>query len=72
MLKASRRLRVFANAEFAGLDLSLENLVEPNISASNSHQDAELRQAQNRMQVNAGLILVALLCFVMRANRSCI
>lgn len=69
-LKASSQVRVVANTQFAAFDASLQNLVEPNLSASNSHQVAELRQAENRMQVNMGLILVALFCFVMRANRS--
>ena len=69
-LKASSQVRLVANTQFAALDISLQNLAEPNLSAANSHQVAELRQAQDRMQVNAGLIFVALLCFVMRANRS--
>lgn len=76
-LKTASQITLPVRAQLAALninaqDIGAQDFASQSLPASveSLRQRAELRQTENRMQINVGLILVALFCFVMRANRS--
>jgi hypothetical protein len=71
-LKTASQITVPVRAQLAALNINAQDFASQSLPASveSARQQAELRQTENRMQINVGLILVALFCFVMRANRS--